>query len=173
MTGVVARKSLIEGVGVFAGRRFSEGEVVLVIDTSRVVDEAHPLRPERGDQEDHCAYLQDGRVVLLGVPERHLNHSCDPNSYLNTVADELRVIARRSIEAGEEITLDYLINTHEGSRWRCNCGTDRCRGLLEASFFELPLELQKEYVVLLEYWFVEQHADAVSRLKEDKAVGRG
>lgn len=166
MTGVAVGESRIEGVGVFAARPFSEGDVVLVVDTSRVVDETHPLRPELGEQEDHCTYLQDGRVVLLGAPERHLNHSCDPNAYLRTEADELRVTARRSIEVDEEITLDYLINTHGGSRWRCSCGAARCRGLLEASFFDLPLELQNEYVELLEPWFVEEHADAVERLKD-------
>ena len=36
---------------------------------------------------------------------------------------------------------------------------------LEASFFDLPLELQKEYLPLLEAWFVEEHTEAVSRLK--------
>lgn len=166
MTGVSVGESRIEGLGVFATGPLSEGDVVLVIDTSRVVDETRPLRPELGEHEDHCTYLQDGRVVLLGAPERHLNHSCDPNAYLRTVGDELQVLARRSIEVDEEITLDYLINTHGGTRWHCTCGADRCRGLLEASFLDLPLELQSEYVELLEPWFVERHAEAVKRLKE-------
>lgn len=46
---IVARESRIEGLGVFAGRPFDAGDVVLVLDTSRVVDEARPLRPELGD----------------------------------------------------------------------------------------------------------------------------
>ena len=165
MTGIRAKTSRIEGLGVFADRPFEEGDVVLVIDTSRVVDERHPLRPELGEREDHCTSLQDGRVVLLPAPERHLNHSCDPNAYLRTAGAELRVIARRAIGAGDEITLDYLINTHGGSRWRCRCGAPRCRGLLEASFFDLPLELQREYLGLLEPAFVERHRDEMVRLQ--------
>ena len=165
MAGVVARGSQIEGLGVFAERRFDAGEVVLLIDTSRVVDEEHPLHPELGEQEEHCTQLPGGRVVLLPPPERYLNHSCDPNSYLKTLGGELQVVARRPIPSGEEVTLDYLINTHGGSRWQCRCGTGRCRGLLEESFLDLPLELQQEYVPLLEEWFVEQHAEAVSLLE--------
>jgi hypothetical protein len=173
MAEVVARGSQIEGWGVFAERRFSADEVVLAIDTSRVVDEEHPLRPEIGDREDHCTLLPGGRVVLLPAPERHLNHSCNPNSYLRTVDGELRVVARRSIASGEEVTLDYLVNIHGGSRWQCRCGAPRCRGLLEASFFDLPVEFQEEYLPLLEDWFAEEHAEAVSLLRSRFRKGRG
>jgi uncharacterized protein len=162
---VTARESRIAGLGVFAERPFAAGDVVLVIDTSRVVDDERPLRPEAGEHEEHCTYLRDGRVVLLQAPERHLNHSCDPNAYLRTVGTGLHVVARRPIESGQEVTLDYLINTHGGTRWRCHCEADRCRGLLEQSFFDLPLELQQEYLPLLEDWFAQQHSEAVARLE--------
>lgn len=165
MPELTARESDIQGLGVFAERRFDAEEVVLVLDPSRVVDEEHPLRPEVGEYEEHCTYLRDGRVVLLKSPERHLNHSCDPNSYMRTQGTELQVVARRPIEPGQEVTLDYLINTHGGSRWRCHCGAERCRGLLEESFFDMPLELQQEYLPLLEDWFAEQHAEAVGQLE--------
>jgi len=36
-----------------------------------------------------------------------INHSCDPNCDVNFYANELHVIATRSIKAGEEITIDY------------------------------------------------------------------
>lgn len=171
MSDIVAKQSDIEGIGVFANRPFTPGEVVLVIDTSRVVDEDRPLRPDLGESENHCAYLQHGRVVLLDAPERHLNHSCDPNSYLKTIGGELRVVARRSIRVGEEITLDYVINTDGGSRWGCTCGADRCRGLLEASFFDLPRELKREYMPFIEDWFAEEHAEEMRRLREEPGEG--
>lgn len=139
---------------------------MLVLDTSRVITEEHPLRPEEGEREDHLAYLAGGEVVLLPEPERHLNHSCDPNAYLHTVDDEVRVVARRAIRAGEEITIDYLINTHGGSSWRCRCGAERCRGELETSFFDLPAGFQREYLPMLEAWFIEEHREEIERLKE-------
>lgn len=133
MPSVSVGSSPVEGRGVFATEPVHRGDTVLVLDTSRLVNEEHPLRPEEDEQEDHLAYLAGGKVVLLPEPERHLNHSCDPNAYLHTVEDDVRLVARRPIQAGEEVTIDYLINTHGGSSWRCRCGADRCRGL------ELPL----------------------------------
>lgn len=164
MAEVIVQKSPIEGMGVFAGRRFPPGETVMVLDTSRVVDDDHPLRPDLDEREDHCTVLGDGRVVLLPSPERHLNHCCDPSAYLRTAGGRAQVIARRAIQAGEEVTLDYVINTHGGTRWSCRCGAERCRGLLEASFFDLPPAFQQEYLPLLESWFIEQHAAEMERV---------
>lgn len=166
MASVRVASSPVEGKGVFATEPVGRGDTVLVLDTSRVVNEEHPLRPEEDEQEDHLAYLAGDKVVLLPEPERHLNHSCDPNAYLHTVDDEVMVVARRQIQAGQEVTIDYLINTHGGSSWRCRCGSDRCRGQLETSFFELPTSFQCEYLPLLEAWFIEEHREEIEQLKE-------
>src|ERR1044071_2686614 len=78
------------GIGVFAKRPFSPGEPILVIDDSRVVDDLHPLRP--GEEERHCDYLEAGKVVLMQPPERYINHSCRPNTWVKTVKGRRRVI---------------------------------------------------------------------------------
>jgi hypothetical protein len=49
------RASSIQGQGLFAAKPFSRGDVILTLDTSRVVDEERPLRPEKGESEDHLA----------------------------------------------------------------------------------------------------------------------
>lgn len=163
--------SPIEGVGVFAAETIEAGETVLVLDTSRELTPEEPLRPEEGEREDHLAYLADERAYLLPEPERRLNHSCDPNAYLRTEDDRVCLVARRSIEGGEEITIDYLINTDGGSAWRCSCGADRCRDRLETSFFELPPRFQREYLPLLEDWFVDEHRERVEKLRERLITG--
>jgi uncharacterized protein len=132
MAHIKVGKSAIEGLGVFAERAVAAGSLIAVLDTSRAVDDEHPLRPEMGETQDHCTYLANGMVVLLPAPERHLNHSCDPNAFLKTVDGELRLLARRAIQPGEEVTLDYIMNTDGGARWLCRCGSPQCRGLLEA-----------------------------------------
>ena len=156
--------SPIEGLGVFAEDEFGAGATVLFLDTSREVTDETTLRPEEGEREEHLAYL-DGAAFLLPGPERHLNHSCDPNAFLRTVDGRVAVVARRAIEPGEEVTIDYLINTHGGSSWRCTCGSHPCRGILEASFFDLPVAFQREYLPLLEDWFVEAHRSRIERLR--------
>lgn len=159
--------STIQGKGLFATRAFTAGDVIHTLDTSRRVDEDHPLRSEQGESEEHLAYLGRGKVVLLPEPERHLNHSCDPNAYVRTSDGRTELLARRRIRAGDEVTIDYLINTDGGSSWRCRCGADRCRGELETSFFELPLPFRREYLPLMDDWFVEEHRERIEELERE------
>lgn len=148
---VTVRPSALEGLGVFAERPFAAGETILAINDSRVVDHAHPLAPHEDPR--HCDYLADGKVVLMQAPERHINHSCDPNTYVKTVDGRRLVMARRAIVAGEEITYDYCINSGGDTVWTCHCGAARCRHTIHSDFFHLPLELQREYLPLLDDWF--------------------
>ena len=161
-SSVEVRPSAIQGLGVFATLDLLAGDLVLEIDDSRVVDDARPLLD--GEEPRHCDYLADGRVVLMQVPERHINHSCDPNSYVLTRDGVRVVVARRYIVRGEEITNDYAINGEGGVSWVCLCGAVRCRGAETwADYFTLPRPVQEEYRPLLDAWFVAEHRD---RLRE-------
>lgn len=165
MADVLVAESKIHGTGVFAARDFREGETILALDDSRTVDGAHPLRPELGEHDYHYDYLAGGRVVLMRSPERHVNSSCDPNVYVKTVEGVRHIVARKDIRAGEELTYDYVIDCHGGIVWQCNCGSPRCRGTIVSSFFDLPVELQLEYLPLLNEWFVEEHRDRIEALR--------
>ena len=127
MSDVIVAPSKIHGLGVFAARDFRSGETVLRIDDSRTIDDEHPLRPEAGESEVYCDYLSGGRVVLMRHPERHINSSCDPNTFTKTIGGVRLVLARHLIRAGEEISYDYIINCHGGDVWECRCGSGRCR----------------------------------------------
>ena len=155
MTNVEARPSAIEGLGLFALRDFAEGESILAR-SEREVTTAAPLRAE--EQPEHCDYLDGGRTVYLGVPERHLNHSCEANAYIRERPNGgHEIAARRPIAASEEITNDSSKNSSgEGSR-ACGCGSARCRGAIEVDFFALPLEVQEQAVPLLMDWFKQEH----------------
>ena len=82
-----------------------------------------------------------------------------------------RVVAHRPIDSGEEITYDYIIDCHGGDVWQCSCGSSRCRGTIVSSFFELPVELQLEYLPLLNEWFIEEHREKVEALRNFIAAG--
>lgn len=164
--------SRIDGRGVFADRPFLEGETVLEIDDSRIVDEDHPLGA--ADYARHCDYLARGTVVLMQPPERYINHSCRPNTYVKTVDGRRAVIALRDIAAGDEITYDYCINGGGDTVWSCHCGAERCRHIIHSDFFHLPISLQREYLPLLDAWFREDRAAEVRRLQnliEDRMLG--
>ncbi len=161
---VEVKPSSIEGLGLFALHPFNSGECIHRINVVREVTAETPLRADLGERQDHCDY-PDGKVVLIGFPDRHINHSCDPNTYIQYVADESFIVARRPIAAGEELTCDYNINITGGSAWPCHCGSARCRGTTTGDFFLLPEDIQREYLPLLADWFVRHHAERVARLR--------
>lgn len=166
MLDVIVAESNVHGLGAFASRHFAEGEVLLQLDDSRIVDADHPLRPDLGEHAYHCDYLANGTTVLMRSPERHINSCCDPNAYVKTINGTRHVVARRAISAGEEITCDYIIDCHGGIVWQCHCGAPRCRRTIVSSFFELPPEWQREYLPLLNEWFIEEHRDKIDALDD-------
>ena len=167
--GVRVGGSGIDGHGVFATRDFEPGETVLLLDDSRIVDDKHPLDAAAGELAHHCDYLSGGRTVLMPSPECYINSSCEPNTCVVTRDGVRHVVALTAIDAGDEVTYDYLINCHGGVVWQCRCGTGQCRGTIPASFFDLPAAEQRRLRGLLDGWFVAEHADRLRAL--DREVG--
>ncbi len=159
---VTAGASAIHGTGVIAMAALAQGEAVLRIDDTRVVTPEAPLRPELGEHDHHCDYLGRRGTVLMRWPERHINHSCDPNTYVRTLLGARYVFALRPIAAGAEITYDYCINGYGDTLWDCACGAARCRRRIHSDFFHLPWALQVEYLPLLDTWYVEEYAEEVA-----------
>lgn len=91
---------------------------------------------------------------LVEVPEitqrregGSLNHSCDSNLWME---DEVTLVARRDIEAGEELTVDYALFTVQPD-WKlempCRCGLVVCRHLITGNDWQLP-DVQMRYYPL-------------------------
>ena len=142
---------------------FRRGERIRQINVVREITPNAPLREDLGERADHCDY-PNGKIVLLGPPDRHINHSCDPNSYVLYDGGRCFFVARRDIVDGEEITCDYNLNITGGTAWACHCGAARCSGMVVGDFFQLPFDLQREYQPLLAEWFVRAHRDKLKAL---------
>ncbi len=136
-SGVEVRNSPIHGVGVFAIRKFNVGERVLPIDDSRIVTQDAPLDPEKGEYDHHQDYLGT-HDVLMQEPERHINHCCKPNVYIETLDGVRWVSAYRDIQVGDEIAYDYCINSYGDDEWDCSCGQLRCRRTQTLTFSSCP-----------------------------------
>jgi len=160
---VEVRTSSIEGLGLFAARSFFTGQRIHQINVVREVTASSPLREELGERADHCDY-PNGKIVLLGSPDRHVNHSCDPNAFVLYDGERSFLMARRDIAADGEITVDYNINITGGTAWPCRCGAARCRGTVAGDFFRVPLDIQREYRPFLAEWFVRTHRDRLREL---------
>jgi len=78
---------------------------------------------------DFAYPLTDDLWVMWDVEPgswKPLNHSCDPNSWV----DGLNLVARKPIKIEEEITLDYatMYASDLGPKFHCRCGSKQCRG---------------------------------------------
>lgn len=57
-----------------------------------------------------------------------INHSCTPNC---KIINLLVMIAKRKINAGEELTADFdEASPKIGKKTRCRCGASACKGLV-------------------------------------------
>jgi len=162
MKNVVVKSSKIHGKGVFANRRLLKDDTILEIDDSHIVNDALKLTKEQYEYE--LDFLANGKIVIMQPPEKHINHSCNPNVYDKTVNGIRQVFAMRDIEKGEEITFDYSINGYNEVTFNCNCGSENCRKVYNGNFFKLPLSLQKKYIVYLDDWFIQQFKEKMDNL---------
>jgi uncharacterized protein len=128
------RPSPIQGKGVFAREAIKQGEVVEIIG-GRVMTDAE-FEAFRQTTATYNAIQIDEGWHLVEHPDRtrardgSINHACDSNLWL---ADEVTLVARRDIAAGEELTVDYALFTAQ-SDWvldtACRCGSPVCRNTI-------------------------------------------
>lgn len=71
-------------------------------------------------------------------PARFLNHSCTPNCEVEWDGRRLWIVAKRDIQAGEEITFNYGYDLVDYREYPCRCGSAECVGYIVAeAFFEM------------------------------------
>ena len=105
MDSVSVKKSGIgqfkNGLGVFAGKKFKKGEIVIAYHLRLL---SHEEFKALSSSEKDFVHVHKGKMYLYSLPERYVNHSPIPNTYqdLGRKAD----VALRDIKKGEEITTD-------------------------------------------------------------------
>jgi len=76
-----------------------------------------------------------------------LNHSCDPNCYIDF--NTLNLVALKEIRPGEELCFDYntteydLVNLIRPCPFKCGCGSNHCLGEIKGSCY-LSIEQKKK-----------------------------
>ena len=134
----------VGGFGMFATSAIRAGEVV-----ERYEERAHVLA-SRGHVERQWRGLRrrwfeqyawplssEVHVLWSDNPDdwRPINHSCDPNTWL----EGLDLVARRDIAAGDELTIDYASFCGPSmSPFECTCRAPECRRVIRASDHMLP-----------------------------------
>ncbi len=124
------RKSRFVGRGLFAGTAIAKGAKIGEFEGEKI-----GLREARRRAKGRAViaiveldrHALDATHVLRGF--RYINHSCDANTFMRCTATRCEFYARRAIARGEELTVDYGYNHHEG-RLPCRCGSANCRGYI-------------------------------------------
>ena len=125
MERIVVKNSPIHGQGVFAAGRIEAGEVIIDWSECSEVLSAGAVKALPREESIFVSII-DGQNVLFKPPASFVNHSCNPNARGCDGHD----IAIRVIEAGEEITVDYVAEQVPGLRLDCKCRAPNCRGRL-------------------------------------------
>jgi hypothetical protein len=115
--------SRIDGLGMFAGRRFEIGETIWQM-TGRTIFGAVT--------EDGPNWIGLGPGVWIDPDEPldRINHRCTPNAALGR---HRQLRALRPIDPGEEVTIDYSTTEADpGWTMRCDCDAASCRKTLHA-----------------------------------------
>ncbi len=139
------RTSVIAGKGAFAIRDIAQGERLIEYVGERITHDEADRRYDDDSMDEHHTFLftVSSRTVIDatrdGNEARFINHSCDPNCESEVVRGRVYIYALRDIPAGEELHYDYAYERsgHETEaderRYRCLCGTARCRGSIMES----------------------------------------
>jgi hypothetical protein len=153
MSGLEVVHSKIHGYGVVTTRPFKRGDIVTYGDGV--------LYREAEEFDDEYALILPGYETLpdgaegpslyydLADQTRWINHSCDPNTEVDTSWDEQAKkasawwIATRDIPVGEELAYDYAFSAHLAIP--CLCGAESCRGVIadEDELHLVPEDLKK------------------------------
>ncbi|HEY0098793.1 MAG TPA: SET domain-containing protein-lysine N-methyltransferase [Pyrinomonadaceae bacterium] len=113
--------------GVFAKEEIAMNSVIKL----EGVITSHPTRHSIQLGEDkHLSVPPDQEVTQnQNFFWKYLNHSCQPNSEINTASVTFRPL--RKIGQGEECTFNYLTTEYEmAAPFTCNCGAANCFGLI-------------------------------------------
>ena len=103
------------GLGVRALSNFSKGTVL-----DRFTGEISRTLRQHSLQVGEDLHISGTRYV------GYLTHGCDPNAWLDM--NEFKLIARRRINAGELLTIDYAATEDRlFAQFACVCGAGNCR----------------------------------------------
>ncbi len=103
---------------------------------------AHWGEPKRSWFPQYAYPVSDELYVMWSdepTEWKPLNHSCDPNAWL----DGLDLVARRPIRSGEQITVEYATFCNEIMKdFACACGSANCRGIVRGTDYLEPFVAQ-------------------------------
>jgi uncharacterized protein len=128
----------------FAARPIHEGETVVVLGGTVLTTAQFEEFAATASHYNAVQIGEDTHLVDLPTAPGGMNHACDSNLWMH---NEVTIVARRTIAAGEELTIDYAL--HSGLPTDllgelCRCGSPVCRGVITGNDWQLK-EVEERY----------------------------
>jgi hypothetical protein len=125
---MIAAKILVKKIdsffAVYANKPFEKGEAILLL--KGILSKTPSKYSIQISPTDHLEPLTDSPNDEFSS-WRFLNHSCEPNSYVDV--KQMALVAGRNIRAGEEICFNYNTTEYDmAAPFLCNCGSKECFG---------------------------------------------
>ncbi|MCX6732049.1 MAG: SET domain-containing protein [Candidatus Roizmanbacteria bacterium] len=132
------KKTKEKGYGVFAKNKIERGTVIGDY-LGKIISNAE-YNVEDDKQGLYLMYLSDYASIYPDLSKHgpHLvNHSCVPNCWIYLYNGHTLFYAIKDIEAGEELTISYLLSPNEGTCSPCShaclCKSKDCTGTMHLS----------------------------------------
>lgn len=116
--------------GVFTSRPFTKGSTVI---SSTLLNNNNGKPNPSPESCSHSIQIDWDKHILMALPARFLNHSCDPNIVVGGINEggSYDFVALRDIADGEQVRFDYETTEYEvGAFSECRCGAWNCRGTI-------------------------------------------
>jgi len=142
----IKETSKISQKGVFAKEKINKDEIVFIKGGHILnLDEAKNIDKLLG--EECCLRITE--KFFIGPKDKeewentkfYINHSCNPNI---GPSGEITFVALRDIYPGEELCYDYATTTPRNYKFKCNCESKNCRGVITSNDWKSK-ELQERY----------------------------
>jgi SET domain-containing protein len=126
--GVFAKENIQQGEMIF--RNWNDNCTLKTREEVAALPDSYRLFFEKycTELKEHCYVGPYPNEDIENQLDYFINHSCNPNTWM---ANDHDVVARRDIQCGEQITIDYatfVVNEFESAKIDpCLCGSYNCR----------------------------------------------
>jgi len=140
----ICKKSLIDGIGIFATEDIRKDEIIMIV--GGIVVPASEIKKYWDKVGYFGTRVTEDFYIVPSTREEiekggAFNHSCEPNVGWS---GDVVAVAIRDIEQGEELTMDYGMYDIEIPEFECNCGSPNCRKVIKSEDWKLP-KLKEKY----------------------------
>lgn len=147
------KDTIVKGLGLFAKKDFKKDD--FLFEFVGEIYESDLAQDLPSEVKNHGVGVFENRWIWdKDNYSYYINHSCDSNCGMNGLT---KVVARRDIKAGEELTIDYAL--FEDCDWmldNCLCGEKSCRKT-PGRFKDMPEDVRKMYDKYISTWLQEKY----------------